>query len=79
MQELDLLSQHAVAVVDVLEDGSAAAAGVREGDLIVAVQGRIVTGVDDIHRILALFPATEALALTLVRGEQKLEVAIAAA
>src|SRR3954471_22341244 len=50
-----------------VEDGSlAAGAGIERGDLIVAVGGRPVTRLDDIHA--ALDTEASELALTLVRG-----------
>jgi S1-C subfamily serine protease len=61
-----------------VEDGSpAAAAGIAEGDLLVAAAGRPVTDVDDLHEILrdAGFP----LEVTLVRGAEERTVAVAAA
>ena len=53
-----------------VEDGSPAeAAGIAEGDLLVAAAGKPVTDVDDLHEILrdAGFP----LEVTLVRGAEE--------
>jgi S1-C subfamily serine protease len=76
VRELDLLSDQAVEVVDVEPRSPAATAGLRPGDLIVAVQDRLVTGVDDIHRLLAQFPQVQALTVTVVRNEVKRELQI---
>lgn len=60
-----------------VEPGSpAAAAGIREGDLIVAAGGRAVGDVDDLHEALgaAGFP----LDVTLVRGADEIAVTVAA-
>ena len=59
-----------------VEDGSPAeAAGIAEGDLLVAVAGRPITDVDALHEVLrdAGFP----LELTLVRGAEERVVTVA--
>lgn len=72
--EHDLLSGQAVEVVGLESGGPAHQAGLREGDAIVGVNGRVVSGIDDIHRILAgLAPATP-LQLTILRDERLLEL-----
>jgi len=69
VRELDLLADRAAEVVDVAARSPADVAGIRPGDAIVALQGRVVTGVDDIHRLLTLFPLDEPLTATVVRGD----------
>jgi S1-C subfamily serine protease len=76
VRDLDLVSDQAVEVVDVEPRSAAATAGLRAGDLIVAVQDRLVTGVDDIHRLLAQFPQEQALTVTIIRNEVKRELQI---
>ncbi len=77
-REHDLLSDQAVEVVEVAAKGAAAAAGVRPGDLIVAVGGRIITGVDDLHQILASWPTSNQLTLTVLRSNRLLDVPVEA-
>jgi serine protease Do len=61
-----------------VEDGGpAAAAGIERGDLIVAVDGKPLTRVDDIHA--ALDTDAGELRLTVVRGADEREVTIAPA
>lgn len=56
-----------------VEDGSpAAGAGIREGDLIVAVAGRAVADADDLHDALA--QVTFPVDVTLLRGADELTV-----
>jgi S1-C subfamily serine protease len=76
VRDLDLLTDRAVQVVAVVAGGPAAAAGLRNGDLIVALNDRILTGVDDLHRLLAGLPLDRTFTLTIVRDERKLEAAI---
>jgi S1-C subfamily serine protease len=76
VRELDLLSDQVVEVMDVAEYGVAAQAGIRAGDLIVAMNDRVVSSVDDLHRLLARLPLEAAVELTLVRGNKQLQVAI---
>jgi S1-C subfamily serine protease len=73
---LDLLNEHAVQVMNVERDGPAGAAGVQAGDLIVAVNGRLVSGVDELHRLLSRLASDESITLTIVRQTEKLEVQV---
>ncbi|EAQ80085.1 S1C family serine protease [Blastopirellula marina] len=77
VRQFDLLSDQVVEVVDVAAGGVARQSGVRTGDLIVAINDRITASVDDIHRLLAVVPHDLPLVLTLIRGDRKLELAIA--
>jgi S1-C subfamily serine protease len=72
--DLDLLNDRAIEVVAVEPGGPAAEAGIRPGDLIVAVGGRLLNGIDDLHRLLADSDAGHHLALSVVRGGQELEL-----
>jgi S1-C subfamily serine protease len=74
VRELDLFADRAVEVVDVPSHGPAAAAGIQPGDLIVAVGGRIVTSVDDLHRLLTEMHRHPPLALTVLRGARTFDV-----
>lgn len=74
-RELDLVNDRGVEVVGVQPGGPADAAGVREGDLLVAVNERVVTNVDDVHRLLSVYPSDRRVTLKLVRDARLLEVA----
>lgn len=65
-----LESETVVEVVNVVKGGPAAAAGVCEGDLIVAIDGVGVGSVDDIHRILVGMGRGPGLKMTVIRGER---------
>jgi S1-C subfamily serine protease len=76
VRELDLLTDQAVEVVEVVSGGPASAAGMQAGDWIVAAGGRIVAGADDLHRVLAGLKAEREVALQIVRNERLLDVAV---
>jgi S1-C subfamily serine protease len=54
----------------------AAKAGLREGDLIVAVESEPVEGVDVLHRVLNEDRIGQATRFTVIRGSQKLDVQV---
>lgn len=62
-------------LVRAVEDGSPAArSGIERGDLIVAVAGRQVDGIDSLHRALDEASGNGGLELTLVRGTEEREI-----
>jgi S1-C subfamily serine protease len=50
----------------------------RSGDLIVTANGRIVSSVDDLHRVLAKLPLDRAVTLGVVRLERMFELEVEA-
>jgi S1-C subfamily serine protease len=78
VREFDLLTDHAVQVVDVSSGSVADRSGIAAGDLIVAINDRIVASVDDVHRLLAQIPNSVPLNLTVIRYDRKTEVQLAA-
>jgi S1-C subfamily serine protease len=76
VREHDLLSDRAVEVVEVLPGGAARVAGLMPGDLLLAVNGRIVTDVDDLHQILSGFRSSPQFTLSVLRGTRLLELPI---
>jgi S1-C subfamily serine protease len=76
IREHDLLSERAVEVVEVVRGGAAQAAGIVAGDLLLAVNGRIITDVDDLHQILSGFRAEHRLALSVLRDDRLMEITI---
>lgn len=77
VRELDLLIDQAVEVAAVLPGSPADRAGIKSGDYIVAVQGRLVSSVDDLHRLLTMFPVDAPLEISLVRDGARREVVVA--
>jgi serine protease Do len=75
-QAVGLPERDGVLVRDV-EDGSAAArAGVARGDLIVAIGGHDVEGIDALHRALDEASGNGGLTLTVVRGTEERELEV---
>jgi len=71
------LAKETGALVLSVEDGSPARrAGLREGDVIVALEAHPVAGVDDLHRVLTDVRVGVSCSLTLLRHTEKLELKI---
>ncbi|HTI52058.1 MAG TPA: trypsin-like peptidase domain-containing protein [Planctomycetaceae bacterium] len=73
---LDLVNDTAVEVLGLTSGGPADRAGVRTGDQIVAADGRIVAGVDDLHRLLAGFREPRPLTLSIVRDGRLVDLPV---
>jgi S1-C subfamily serine protease len=69
-----LASDSAVLVISVEDGGPAAAAGLEEGDVIVAMGGRAITTIDDLHRMLTGDKIGLKSKLTVLRRSEKLDV-----
>jgi S1-C subfamily serine protease len=76
VRQLDLLSDQVVEVMDVAADGAAGKAGLRPGDLIVSMNDRMVSTIDDIHRLLSRQASLDGLELTVVRDERKIQLSV---
>jgi S1-C subfamily serine protease len=72
----DLPKETGALVLSVEDASPAKRAGLREGDIIVALEGQPVAGVDDLHRLLTEVRVGVTSALTVVRYMDKLELKI---
>jgi S1-C subfamily serine protease len=72
----DLPSETGAMVLSIEEDSPAKRAGLREGDIVVALEGQPVAGVDDLHRLLTDVRVGVGSTLTVVRYTEKLELRI---
>jgi S1-C subfamily serine protease len=72
----DLAKESGALVLSVEENSPAKRAGVRDGDVIVALEGHPIAGVDDLHRLLADIRAGATCSLTVLRHTDKLEFKI---
>ena len=57
-------------------DSPAKRAGLRDDDVIVALEGQPVAGVDDLHRMLSDVRAGGTAELTVLRGTERMRLAI---
>ncbi len=71
-----LTKDFAAEAISVDPQGPAGQAGLRQGDLIVAIHDQEVAGVDDLHRFLAEWPVGQGVTLTILRGKERLELQV---
>ena len=72
----DLPKEMGAMVLSVEEGSPAKRAGLREGDVIVALEGQPVAGVDDLHRLLTEVRVGVGSALTIIRYTDKLQLRV---
>jgi S1-C subfamily serine protease len=71
-----LAKESGALVLSVEGNSPAKRAGLRDGDIIVALEGKLVAGVDDLHRMLTDVHVGVSCSLTLMRGTENLELTI---
>ena len=72
----DLPRESGVIVVSVANGSPAQKAGLREGDVIIALDGKPVAGVDDLHRLLTDARVGASSVLTVLRWTERLELRV---
>ena len=72
----DLAKETGVMVVGVASASPAQRAGLREGDVIIALGGQPVAGVDDLHRLLTDTQVDTKNSITVLRRTDRLDLAI---
>jgi S1-C subfamily serine protease len=72
----DLASDTGALVLSAEDSGPAQRAGIRPGDVIVALDGRAVDGVDSLHRLLTDDTAERTIETTIIRGTEKLALRV---
>ena len=72
----DLPKETGVIVLAATEGSPAQKAGLREGDVIIALSGQPVAGVDDLHRLLTDTQVGVKNAITVIRRTERLELEI---
>jgi S1-C subfamily serine protease len=75
-RELDILNEQGVGVAHLEADGPAARAGIRVGDIIVAVNDRLVASVDDIHKLLSKPLNEKAISVSVLRDGRVIELQV---
>jgi S1-C subfamily serine protease len=72
----DLPRESGVIVISVENGSPGQGAGLREGDVIIAMDGNPIAGVDDLHRLLTDARVGSVGALTVLRHTEKLELKV---
>jgi S1-C subfamily serine protease len=72
----DLPKETGVVVLSVESESPARRADLREGDVIVALEGQPIAGVDDLHRVLTDVRVGVSCLLTVLRHTDKLELRV---
>ncbi len=67
--DFDLLGDQGVEVMELLPRSPADQAGIQVGDVITALNGRLIAGIDDLHRLLTAMPMDQSFELTVVRPQ----------
>ncbi len=76
IRQFDLLSDQAVQVIEVDPRGVGYQSGLREGDMLVSINDRIICNVDDLHRLLATLPEEVVLRASVIRDDALLEISL---
>src|ERR1700736_2043929 len=72
----DLPRESGVIVISVENGSPGPGGGLREGDVIIAMDGKPIAGVDDLHRLLTDARVGSVGALTVLRHTEKLELKV---
>jgi S1-C subfamily serine protease len=72
----DLEKESGALVLSVEENSPAKRAGLRDGDIIVALEGKPVAGVDDLQRLLADAQSGVGYPILVLRGTEKMEMRV---
>ena len=72
----DLAKETGAMVLSVEENSPGKRAGLRQGDIIVALDGQAVAGVDDLHRLLTEVRVGMSCSVTVLRWTEKLELKV---
>lgn len=71
-----LSAESGVEVISVAPESPASRGGVREGDVIVGIDGHEVATVDHIHRFLSEWPVETPVKLTVIRGQDRIAIEV---
>jgi len=75
-RRLERASNNAVMISEVMESSAASRAGLLPGDVLLKLDEEVLTGVDDLHRLLTAERANRETALTVLRAKEIKTVAI---
>jgi len=69
-------AEFGVEVMSVAPDSPASRGGIQEGDVIVAIDGHDAASVDHLHRFLAEWPVGDPAKLTIIRGQDRIDLEV---
>ena len=72
----DLAKESGVVVAFVTKGGPAERSGLREGDVIISLDGQPIAGVDDLHRLLTETKVGVSSKVVILRGTDKLDLSV---
>ncbi len=72
----NLAHENGILVVSIEANSPAERAGLREGDVVVGFDEKPVTSIDDLHRLLTLARIEEKTTVSILRGVEKMKIAI---
>jgi S1-C subfamily serine protease len=75
-RQFQLPAPTVVEVLSLEKNGPAARGGLREGDILLALEGKSVGTVDDVHRMLADIPAGSHIKLSIIRDNERRELTV---
>jgi len=75
-RRLERPNVYAVMISQIAKDGAAEKAGLAKGDVLLKFDGAILSGVDDLHRLLSADRAEKAIALSVLRTPDILAMTI---
>lgn len=75
-RQFQLEAPTVVQVVSLDKNGPAAKAGIKEGDILLRLEGKTVGTVDDIHRLLTEVPTGSHIKLSILRDNERREVEV---
>src|SRR5512142_1911526 len=73
-RQFQLSAPTVLQVMNLEKDGPAARGGVREGDILLGLEGKTVGTVDDVHRFLSDVPAGSHIKLSILRDNERKEI-----
>jgi S1-C subfamily serine protease len=68
----NLENNYGIEVVRINPDGPAKQAGIRKGDMIISVEGKMTESVDDLHRTLSVHELGSPIDLVILRGQDRI-------
>jgi len=75
-RRLDRPNVYAVMISDIAKSGAAEKAGLARGDVLLKFDGEVLTGVDDLHRLLTFERAGKEISLSVLRTPDILAMSI---